>query len=149
MQKLQRFIILLTVSVAACLQVQRCNAQSGGMYLPTVTKGYNANIYSADSAHFIQVGDQCTVYGHFTIANYDSVGAVYVRITAPLPMLYNVHNTRVGNCFVFDPNHLPAAAPVTGWITASFNHNLQLMFYTAQSGSFAAVDYFFTYKIVQ
>lgn len=117
-------------------------AQSGGMYMPTVSVLKNAQIYSVDSAHYMTAGGQCYVYGRIVVNKTDSAGEVILSITTPLPLLYNVHHVDAGNCFIFQP---ASGNQLIGSCRTNFLRKIQLS-YTALNASLAYVNYFFIFS---
>lgn len=89
MKQLQRFFILVFLSVAMCLQVQRCNAQdTAGVYLPVVVSSNNAGFVTMQNAHFVKVCNQVIVSGRASVNGGVTVGQ-YSTITFTLPFVSN------------------------------------------------------------
>lgn len=134
MKKLLFVVLLLWFTGAYC---------QSGFYLPVITNGFNANIYSVDSAQFMRVENQCYVYGRFYVRNTDSIAPVMVHISTPFTLWYNVKHASTGNCFIFPQS----GQTVVGYSLQSFSNGGSIqLYYTAISSGLQRVDYFFIYQ---
>lgn len=90
MKSLQRFFIIVFLSVAMCLQVRRCAAQhdTSGVYFPVVVSSNNVGNVTPQVTHFIKVRDQVFVSGRVFINGGVTVGQ-YSTVTLTLPFVSN------------------------------------------------------------